>query len=233
MPIIGRGDKVLVVGDSLAQGLAPQLKGLAATSGVEVGSISEVSTRMQQWVTPPRRAALEKALASLVPTVVLVSLGTNDNKTGYTDKELTQQLAELLTVLRATGATVVWMLAPPMPFADRIAPLLATAGVQVIDTQAIEIPRGPDDIHPTARGYAAWAEWVWGKLSAATPALSGWGKVGSEIPSASFVSAVRISPGPRRLVANSRPRLRGRQRVQQVSNPVVHARKFTARRNEI
>jgi len=216
LPIIQNGAKVLVVGDSLAQGLAPQFKALATASGVDTASITEVSTRMQQWVTAPRRAALEKAISSFAPSVVLVSLGTNDNKTDYTDAQLAQQLTDLLAVLRGGGASVVWLLAPPMPFPDRMAPILAASGVAVVDTQALVVPRGPDDIHPTARGYAAWAEWVWGKLSQPSAALSGWGKVAKlQAPSASFVNRVSLPRAvvPARVRPISRANRNGRAQV--------------------
>lgn len=193
LPTVSPGDKVLIVGDSLAQGLAPQFKSLATATGCDTASITEVGTVMKQWLTEPRLSALQKALSSFTPTVVLVSLGTNDNKTSYTDDVLTAQITDLLALLRSGGAKVVWMLAPPMPFPDRVGPLLAASGVSVVDTQAIIIPRGPDNIHPTARGYAAWAALVWDRLAKSSVSMAGFGKAERDVkPSAAFAIPVRL-----------------------------------------
>lgn len=156
--------RVLVIGDSLAVGLAPQIKALAAESQVSFDALATVGTRIDQWA---QSGSLVDKLAAFKPTLVLVSLGTNDeymtgDAVGRQQPYLTQLLARL------KDATVVWIGPPTLPKpSNGIVGMLQARlpASHYFPSQTLTIPRGPDQIHPTAKGYAGWAGALWQWLS--------------------------------------------------------------------
>lgn len=172
--VLGPGARLLLIGDSLAVGLATPLGQIARESGVEFMGAGRSGTRIDQWTNQPWLAS---AVAAFRPTVILVSLGTNDEK--LKDPATTQKpfLARLAAQLRSTGAKVVWIAPPTMPFPDKgIQALIRTAGFPVFGSEALTIPRAGDGIHPTAAGYAGFGGSVWRWVDQPT-ALTGMGSV--------------------------------------------------------
>lgn len=147
------GARVLLLGDSIAQGLTAPLNRLVTDAKASLSVTAKMGTTISAWSgTPPPKS-----------DIALVSLGTNDMK-------LLDPLAEkskleaLLLRLRETSRRVVWVSPPPMPFQDRgvrqmLASTTAAAGVELFPS--IEVPRGPDGVHPNASGYAALAGLLW------------------------------------------------------------------------
>jgi len=181
-PRVRRGMRVLLVGDSLAVGMAPYFSALAKEAGVEFKSLATVGTRIDQWASS---AELKKLVESYRPDLVLVSLGTNDAFMRGADVVPKQkaQLDKLLEVLttwpRATDyglgpEHVVWIGPPtlPSPPSPGIVTMIQdsaggalTPRYHYFHSERLQIPRAADQIHPTARGYAGWAGAVWHWLS--------------------------------------------------------------------
>jgi len=153
--------RLLLVGDSLAVGLAPHLELLAEEEGIEDYRALAVSgSRIDQWADS---AALEEVLETFHPTLVLVSLGTNDEALGpgAADRQA-EALDELLALFEDTDAAIAWIGPPELPFeGGGVRELLMEAVPHYFDSEDYEIPRGPDDLHPTAAGYAGWAGVIW------------------------------------------------------------------------
>lgn len=157
--VLAPGTRLLLIGDSLAVGLATPLGQIAQESGVTLKTDARSGTRIDQWANQPWLASV---VASFRPTVILVSLGTNDMK--LADPATTQKpfLIRLAALLRGTGARVVWIAPPTMPFPDKgVQALIRTSGFPVFGSEALTIPRTSDGIHPTAAGYAGFAGSVW------------------------------------------------------------------------
>jgi len=179
-PRIRRGMRVLLVGDSLAVGMAPYFGALAKEAGVEFKSLATSGTTIEQW---SKSAELANLLNAFQPQMVLVSLGTNDSvsKAAGVVERTRVALDRLLTLLtgwkRADGATgpenVVWIGPPKLPvnLNPEIAKMLQDAAGLVAPrfsyyhSERLDLPRGPDGLHPTARGYAGWAGAIWHWLS--------------------------------------------------------------------
>jgi lysophospholipase L1-like esterase len=159
-PKVHAGTRLLLIGDSLAVGLAPQLKALAAEQKVPFLGTATVSTRIDQWA---QSAALQQTLSAFRPTLVLVSLGTNDEYlTGNAVQRQSPYLDQLLQ--RLAPAEVVWIGPPTLPKpSNGIVAFLQSKipASQYFPSQTLQIPRAPDRIHPTAKGYAAWAGALW------------------------------------------------------------------------
>jgi lysophospholipase L1-like esterase len=163
-PRITAGEsKILLIGDSLAVGLAPQLKALADEGRVEFASRAIEGTRIDQWAKSER---LKDKLRSFRPDLVLVSLGTNDAyATGIKPEQQRVALDALVARLREAGAQVVWigppaLRSPPNPQMLRMI-REAVPSSHYFPSETLDIPRAPDGLHPTLRGYAGWAGSIW------------------------------------------------------------------------
>ncbi len=185
-PTLRPGDRLMLVGDSLAVGLAAPLGALAAEHGVPFQALATVGTRIDQWA---QSDALTQALDAFQPTVVLISLGTNDaymmasgsQDIGERQRPFMEQLLQKIEQYTRKSdyglgpRAIVWVSPPTLPPAavslpsvmrlieseHQIALPKIKPRVSFFPTQSLSIPRGPDGIHPVARGYAAWAGALW------------------------------------------------------------------------
>lgn len=165
--VVSGQTRLLLVGDSLAVGLGPPLRALSKDQSVAFEQLAKESTRIDQWAGSQK---LTEKLQVFKPTLVLVSLGTNDEyMTGDAAKRQAPFLEQLLQKLGAAGAEVGWIGPPqlPKPASNGITALLQ-ARIQAshyFHSEALQIPRGPDRLHPTLKGYAGWAGMIWQWLS--------------------------------------------------------------------
>ena len=181
-PRIRKGMKILLIGDSLAVGTAPHFAALAKEARAEFKSLAKEGTRIDQWSSS---ADLARLLSTYQPDLVLVSLGTNDSfmqGAGVVAKQ--QQALEKLYALltqwpRANGTGrgaehIVWIGPPTLPNPPNpgISKMIQDSAGSAISphyhyfhSERLQLPRGPDNLHPTARGYAGWAGAIWHWLS--------------------------------------------------------------------
>ena len=158
--------RVFLVGDSLAVGIAPHLKALSAESRIAFDYVAKEGTRIDQWANSQ---VLQEKLKLFQPTLVLVSLGTNDEY--LSEGAPARQAPYLQTLLANLGAAapeIAWIGPPTLP--KRTNGMVALIRSRVPDShyfasENLEIVRGPDALHPTARGYATWAGSIWRWLS--------------------------------------------------------------------
>lgn len=177
-PTLRRGERLLLVGDSLAVGLQPPLGQLAKDNGVVFDAVGQVGSTVAQWAglsaqtglpaTTTLNTSLRQKLA-LRPAVVLISLGTNDEALTFESakKEL-GGIDALAGLVRNSGALLGWIGPPKFLPGQSFKPNGFTAAIrQKIPTkdyfpsEAYDIPRGGDNLHPTVRGYAGWAGQIW------------------------------------------------------------------------
>jgi lysophospholipase L1-like esterase len=178
-PRIKRGQRVLLIGDSLAVGMAPHFAALSKEAGVEFKALATVGTRIDQWASSK---ALQALLENFQPELVLISLGTNDEyMTGDAAKRQAPYLKQLIEVISRYPRKadyglgpewIVWIGPPILPKSAGISQMIqASAGSPLspsyyyFHSEQLQIPRGPDKIHPTALGYAGWAGAIWHWMS--------------------------------------------------------------------
>lgn len=161
---MGPGSKVLLIGDSLAVGLAPPLGALAKDAKVQLASMGRTGTTINAWSGGALGAELNAKLAEFKPGLVLVSLGTNDEYLSPASlarvKDDTERLLRLLEPY-----PVVWILPPTLPKTIGVAAYLKSRAPHPFDSSAYSIPRASDQIHPTVAGYSGWAGKIWGAIS--------------------------------------------------------------------
>jgi lysophospholipase L1-like esterase len=189
-PAITRGASIVLTGDSLAVGMAPFFRAMADEYGVRFASLAKESTRTDQWA---QSSELQGLLANSRPNLVLVSLGTNDSRTVWSATEHAAHAKQLLEMIVKAGANVVWILPPSLPFSDGdrgFSEVIRSLGVPVFESDKLDIPRGPDNLHPTTRGYSGWAGAVWSQLTCGAGAARALGQVPAK-PRASRALFVR------------------------------------------
>lgn len=185
-PTLRPGDRLMLVGDSLAVGLTAPLGALCQDNGIPFQAIAIVGTRIDQWA---QSQPLTDALAAFQPTIVLISLGTNDaymqpspgqdigaRQAPYMDQLLSKIEQYVHTTDYGLGPrAIVWISPPTLPPAAVSLPSVMNLiesehqiafpkikpRVAFFPTQSLDLPRGPDGIHPVARGYALWAGKIW------------------------------------------------------------------------
>lgn len=154
-----RPTRILLVGDSLAVGLASELRRLAATDGVAVVGVEAiVSTRLDQWA--PKMPVL---LAQYKPDLVLVSLGTNDAGMSVPTSNA-GAASSIVSAIGAAGARAFWIGMPTLPSrlqADVVRQMIQATGVNYFDSRNVSFERAGDGIHATTGGYAAWMQAMW------------------------------------------------------------------------
>jgi lysophospholipase L1-like esterase len=144
------------------------LRELATEAGVPYLGAGVSGSRIDQWIDS---AWMQSSLDQLDPTLVLVSLGTNDAYSDFSAEQIVEHMRSLLARI-PEEAEVVWIGVPGLPatYGGR-SPKVET--LEAIESEApyyyesheLEIPRGPDGLHPTAFGYAGWAGALWDWLT--------------------------------------------------------------------
>ena len=153
-PVLAKGTRVHLFGDSLAQGLGSPLKAALATNGVTLTVDAVPGTTAPAWVTRGPDGTFAAGAS-----VALISLGTNDATGNATTQQRFIDRAQDISVsLRASGITPIWLMPPQMPFSlDQIDLGLARTGDLVLEPPA-GLDKQPDRVHPTPSSFAAWAE---------------------------------------------------------------------------
>lgn len=168
-PRFDENSRILLIGDSFANGLSRHLQTLAVDERLPYLFGAKDGTTVAEWADSDW---LERKLEEFQPTHVLISLGTNDAYVHTAPDLVAEDVEELVTRIQEHQAHPIWIGEPSLP--DVYAGL--TPDEEVLDTiqehapyyynsSEISIPRGPDGLHPTATGYAGWAALIWNWLS--------------------------------------------------------------------
>jgi lysophospholipase L1-like esterase len=180
-------NRIVLVGDSLAQGLGPALAEIARSVPCAFQAVGKKSTRVRDWL---RDADLDQAIGAPAADLVLVCLGTNDMRTSDPAGAGAEGGA-LLDRILATGASVTWIGPPRMAFdtgafRSALAQECSQRGVRICDSQALDLERAADGIHLTPKGYRIWAQ-----------TIAAW------VPFAMYAAGTTVAATPGRLAASS------------------------------
>jgi lysophospholipase L1-like esterase len=139
--------RLLLAGDSHAQGLEPHLKQALRARSVPLDVSFIVGSTARDW----RREFLGRALERSSAPVVLLVLGTNDCASPLLSAEFPGNVRVLVERVKAAGRSVVLLQAPGA--CARVRSALELAGVDVLLPP--EMPM--NGIHATPAGYARWS----------------------------------------------------------------------------
>jgi len=113
-------------------------------------------------------------LIQFQPDMVVFVLGTND---AYAQpgtplsEDVLVAVDSLVAKATDIGAEVVWVGPPALSRASGLEPNheylseLSTSSPWFFNSSSLDIPRGPDGLHPTVRGFGGWAGAIWDYLS--------------------------------------------------------------------
>lgn len=156
---------VLHVGDSFvasgfAQALRPRFEALGAKYVTQ--SVTSAYT-----TTLPRQVKLDSMMTVHKPVLAIVTIGANEMAMPIPE----QHAHAVRNISKLIGTTsCVWALPPRWTdketgFRDVMKRESSPCRVHDPEAIAAQIERGPDKIHPTPKGGAAWAEHFWGWLN--------------------------------------------------------------------
>lgn len=167
----GAGARVLLIGDSLAAGLGPHMARRARTCGTAFFHHGVVGSHVTEWA---QDSWLLPELGRAEPSVVIVSLGGNDFVRSDA-ANVSRGVRRFVEKVRASGARLLWISPPTMPFRDKIGvrqlwqdELAGEMNIDWYPTETLEIPRVADRVHPTIPGYDDLGQKLWAWTSAVT-----------------------------------------------------------------
>ena len=157
---------LLLVGDSLAEGIGQQLAPIARASSVQFLTESSRGSTMTKWSSDNRLRNLAERIR---PSHILISLGTNDAAAKINPEWQRYTIERLIDAARSVRATPLWVGLPSLPFAaDKMREVIVDEcnhkGARVFDSRAHMFERASDQIHFTPKGYrdfaSALARWI-------------------------------------------------------------------------
>lgn len=145
---------VLLIGDSMGQGLKLPLKKNVESNGHQFIAAVERSSSIIKWAGTKK---LDKLLKEHKANYVMISLGANDIDSKQLEyyEERIQTLVEKMPDIK-----FIWI-GPPLWKKDSGMEEMMAHKIgkeRYFDSKSIKIPRAGDGIHPTWRGYKLWAD---------------------------------------------------------------------------
>lgn len=153
--------KILLIGDSMAEGLMARLLDYADASGHRLRTVSWYGSGTRQY---GRSDTLAYFIRNFKPDFVIVSLGTNEMEIPHIGRQHREYVHRILSQLGNTP--FVWV-GPPLVghdtgMNDLIAHMVGQG--RFFSSVALNMPRQADGIHPTRPGFGVWvdtlARWV-------------------------------------------------------------------------
>ena len=156
-PLSLRNKTVLLVGDSMAEGVGPWLQKKVEAVGGRFVNGQERSSTIVFWQGAGK---LREKLALYRPDVVFIALGSNEIFMSNPEARapLVRQMVEEI------GARPAYWIGPPSWKPDKGLVRVIEENFQdghFYNSNSLVVPRAPDGKHPTAQGYKTWTDLVW------------------------------------------------------------------------
>jgi lysophospholipase L1-like esterase len=156
-PLSLKNKTVLLIGDSMAEGVGPWLQRKVEEVGGRFINGQERSSTIVWWQGSGK---LRELLVRHRPDVVFIALGSNEifleqpNLRAPLIKEMVEEL----------GARPGYWIGPPSWKPDSGLVRVIEENFQpghFYNSNDLQVPRAPDGKHPTTQGYQTWTELVW------------------------------------------------------------------------
>ena len=150
-------ETILIVGDSLAFGLSKPMGEIAKRNDVRFYSDGRGGTTLKQWV---EFGWVKKDCQKYEPNTILVSLGINDYASPSSREKISERSKHLVNLVG--DAEVIWLIpAAKRKSSEYIYEAVKDSGAMIFDARQLDIEHPKGDIHPTGKGYKAWAKAIW------------------------------------------------------------------------
>jgi hypothetical protein len=154
-----RPQHILLIGESMAEGLAIYLKQYADSNQHKFTSITKTSTSIVAWVGQDSTGRLKNEIERLKPSFVMISLGANELfVSGEGLKTYQKYIQNIVNQLHNTK--FIWICPPNWKKDNGLTDLILekVGENRFFPSRDLELPRAADGIHPTMEGYALWAD---------------------------------------------------------------------------
>jgi len=176
-PLVVSGDRVVLVGDSIGQGLAPHLAVMLPSLGIVFASSHAGVPLVVKSLTATGLLPLLKAHAAAFADTrtAILSIGSNDAATNDPATEA-KTLQDIVAFLRDAGVDeIVWASPPNFRLPPQKVPSPATAAKQnafdalltrglvdrrIVPSDAVVSEIAPDRVHLTPAGYSTYASQI-------------------------------------------------------------------------
>lgn len=145
---------VLVFGDSMTHHLAMSIAKYGTKNNYKVTGVTWESSSIPGWSNSGK---IEKYLKEVKPDFVIISLGSNEMELKHFERRLPD--VEKI-VAKLDSLPFVWV-GPPLWKEDKGVYKMLEKGLPkgvLFKVENLDIPRGPDHVHPTKRGADIWAD---------------------------------------------------------------------------
>jgi lysophospholipase L1-like esterase len=156
-PVSLAGRRVLLVGDSMAEGIAPFLQSRVEAAGGVWTSEPEQSSTIIWWQGSGR---LRELIAQHRPDIIFIALGSNELFT----KDAEARASIIRTMVSEIGSRQAYWVGPPSwKPGSRLVPVIEKnfQDGHFYNSDNLDVPRGPDGKHPTLKGYERWVDLIW------------------------------------------------------------------------
>jgi hypothetical protein len=156
-PVSLAGKTVLLVGDSMAEGLQPSMQKRVSAAGGRFFAEPWQSSTIIGWEGTGR---LRQMIERYQPDIVFISLGSNELEARRPEGRaplIKQMLAEI-------GARPAFWIGPPSWRQDRGLLGVIAENFQpghFFNASNLQVPRQSDGKHPTLEGFEQWTEMIW------------------------------------------------------------------------
>ncbi len=159
--------RILFIGDSMLDGLAPRLAGYAEANGYSYYCVIWYGSSTQSWATT---RTLEHFVQQVKPTYLLISLGGNE----LFVRDLDERDQYIKTLVKKIGDLPYIWIGPPNWKPDTGINKLILANVgkdHFFDSSHLTLERRKDHAHPTPKAAAHWFDLVakWMETDCAHP----------------------------------------------------------------
>ncbi|HEX8137648.1 MAG TPA: SGNH/GDSL hydrolase family protein [Pyrinomonadaceae bacterium] len=157
LPVSLAGKSVLLVGDSMAEGLRPSLQQRVEAAGGRFFGEAWQSSTIIGWQGSGR---LREMIERYRPDIVFISLGSNELEARRPEDRaplVKQMVAEL-------GQRPAYWIGPPSWREDRGLLRVIAENFQpghFYNASNLQVPRQRDGKHPTSEGFAEWTQLIW------------------------------------------------------------------------
>jgi hypothetical protein len=156
-PVSLAGKSVLLVGDSMAEGLRPSLQQRVEAAGGRFFGEPWQSSTIIGWEGSGR---LKEMLERYQPDIVFISLGSNE-----LEAHRPEGRAPLIKrMLEEIGRRPAYWIGPPSWKTDRGLLRVIEENFQpghFYNASDLQVPRQRDGKHPTLEGFSQWTELIW------------------------------------------------------------------------
>lgn len=156
-PVSLKGRRVLLVGDSMAQGLAPFLQRKVEAAGGQWASAPEQSSTIIWWQGSGK---LRELISEHRPDIIFIALGSNELYT----RDAQSRASVIQKMVAEIGSRQAYWIGPPTwkPGATLV-PVIEDnfQPGHFYNSDTLDVPRAKDGKHPTGAGYERWVELIW------------------------------------------------------------------------